>query len=141
MSGNIWTGNSPVQQIAVSIALTHAPMKSRFFSSFLHTLKIILFSQTLEEWMPRYFFLYLSLSMLHSMANAISKPWGNISCLFQYCSIVSVHMLLFYNSNTKFIHTRFHTKIKLQEYLTSPFSCISLYHHCMQHVMLLANCH
>lgn len=108
----------------------------QIFSSLLHTLKISQFSQTFEEWMPRYFSLHLSLSMLHFMANAISKPLENISCLYQYCSIVSVHMLLLYDS-----HTRFHTKIKLKEYLISPFSCISLYHHGTQHVILLANCH
>lgn len=47
------------------------------------------------------------------MANATSRPQGKISCLFQYCWIVSLYILL-YNSHTRFIHTGFHTKIKIK---------------------------
>lgn len=76
-----------------------------FFSSLLYTLKISLFSQTFEEWMPWDFcFLFLSLSTLHFMASATSRPQGKISCLFQYWWIVSLYLLLLYNSHTRFPH-------------------------------------
>lgn len=110
-----------------------------FFPGFLHTLKIILFSP--DFWgmdAPRFFGFVLSLSTLHFTANSILRPQGEMHCLFQYCRIASLYILLFYNSHTRFIRTGFHTKHKNER--STLFLPLFLYH-CTQHVLLLANCH
>lgn len=110
-----------------------------FFPGFLHTLKIILFSP--DFWgmdAPRFFGFVLSLSTLHFMANSILRPQREMHCLFQYCRIASLYILLFYNSHTRFIRTGFHTKHKNGR--STLFLPLFLYH-CTQHVLLLANCH
>lgn len=75
-----------------------------FFQSPLYTENKSVFPDLWGMDAPRFLFSFLSLSTIHFMANATSRPQGKISCLFQYWWIVSLYILLFYNSHTRFPH-------------------------------------
>lgn len=118
MSGNIWTGNSPIQEIAVSIAFTHAPMKSRFLKSHIEN------KAGFQTWgMDALRFIFLNYQCHFLWQMVPSRPHRKISCLSQYCCV----FILFYCSTTATLdsHIQVYTP-KLEEYPISPSLAISL---------------